>query len=123
MCCTSVLTSKVHYLGDAVILSLTRTANPAKIAGFLTEGYPSGQRGQTVNLLSYDFGGSNPPPSTSFMFCRCLVSRRVLLGFVLLQKVKKCGNSSMVEHQFSKLITRVRFPLSAPLNCAANSAI
>ena len=27
-------------------------------------GYPSGQRGQTVNLLAYAFGGSNPPPST-----------------------------------------------------------
>gem|GEM_PF-3672486 len=29
-----------------------------------SEGYPSGQRGQTVNLLAYAFGGSNPPPST-----------------------------------------------------------
>src|SRR3546814_3620543 len=29
------------------------------------EGYPSGQRGQTVNLLAYAFGGSNPPPSTN----------------------------------------------------------
>ena len=28
------------------------------------EGYPSGQRGQTVNLLAYAYGGSNPPPST-----------------------------------------------------------
>src|SRR5690349_18311293 len=27
------------------------------------------------------------------------------------------GSSSMVEHQFSKLITRVRFPPSAPLRC------
>ena len=34
------------------------------------EGYPSGQRGQTVNLLAYAFGGSNPPPSTSSM-CHC----------------------------------------------------
>jgi hypothetical protein len=31
----------------------------------IPEGYPSGQRGQTVNLLAYAFGGSNPPPSTS----------------------------------------------------------
>ena len=31
----------------------------------LLEGYPSGQRGQTVNLLAYAFGGSNPPPSTT----------------------------------------------------------
>ena len=27
-------------------------------------GFPSGQRGQTVNLLSSDFDGSNPSPST-----------------------------------------------------------
>src|SRR5262245_15485758 len=26
--------------------------------------YPSGQRGQTVNLLAYAFGGSNPPLPT-----------------------------------------------------------
>gem|GEM_PF-4472071 len=29
--------------------------------------YPSGQRGQTVNLLSYDFGGSNPSLPTLIM--------------------------------------------------------
>ncbi len=28
------------------------------------EGYPSGQRGRTVNPLAEAFGGSNPPPST-----------------------------------------------------------
>ena len=27
------------------------------------DGYPSGQRGLTVNQLAYAFGGSNPPPS------------------------------------------------------------
>ena len=32
----------------------------------ILEGYPSGQRGQTVNLLAHAFGGSNPPPSTRF---------------------------------------------------------
>ena|GEM_PF-6869417 len=36
------------------------------VAVQIPEGYPSGQRGQTVNLLAYAFGGSNPPPSTSF---------------------------------------------------------
>jgi hypothetical protein len=30
-----------------------------------TEGYSSGQRGQTVNLLTYVYEGSNPSPSTS----------------------------------------------------------
>ena len=29
-----------------------------------SEGFPSGQREQTVNLPAYAFGGSNPPPST-----------------------------------------------------------
>ena len=29
-------------------------------------GYPSGQRGQTVNLLAYAFSGSNPEPTTTF---------------------------------------------------------
>ena len=56
---------------------LTAGATGAKIVGSLglhavshrnnSEGYPSGQRGQTVNLLAYAFGGSNPPPSTSDM--------------------------------------------------------
>ena len=31
----------------------------------LTVGYPSGQRGQTVNLLAYAFDGSNPSPTTT----------------------------------------------------------
>jgi hypothetical protein len=44
--------------------------------------YPSGQRGQTVNLLAYAFGGSNPPLPTTFM---------------------TGGNSSAVERQPSKL--------------------
>ena len=46
--------------------------------------YPSGQRGQTVNLLVPAFGGSNPPLPTS----RVSGSR---------------GNSSAVERQPSKL--------------------
>jgi hypothetical protein len=43
--------------------------------------YPSGQRGQTVNLLAYAFGGSNPPLPTT----------------------DSGGNSSAVERQPSKL--------------------
>src|SRR5215475_8940785 len=49
--------------------------------------YPSGQRGQTVNLLAYAFGGSNPPLPTTFDA----------------GAVKNCGNSSAVERQPSKL--------------------
>src|ERR1700733_15045587 len=41
----------------------------AKSYGLLCDsrlvGYPSGQRGQTVNLLAYAFDGSNPSPTTT----------------------------------------------------------
>jgi hypothetical protein len=30
--------------------------------------YPSGQRGQTVNLLAYAYAGSNPALPTIFIF-------------------------------------------------------
>ena len=36
---------------------------PAQV-DFALVGYPSGQRGQTVNLLAYAFAGSNPAPTT-----------------------------------------------------------
>lgn len=36
-------------------------------------GYPSGQRGQTVNLLAIAYVGSNPSPGTEFC-CRKLPS-------------------------------------------------
>ena len=48
--------------------------------------YPSGQRGQTVNLLAYAFGGSNPPLPT-----------------IVLAMDDVRGNSSAVERQPSKL--------------------
>ena len=37
------------------------------IIGFALEmgEFPSGQRGQTVNLLLFSFGGSNPPSPTN----------------------------------------------------------
>src|SRR5438552_13329814 len=34
-------------------------------------GYPSGQRGQTVNLLAHAFDGSNPSPTTIPFFVHC----------------------------------------------------
>ena len=34
-------------------------------------GFQSGQMGQTVNLLSFDFGGSNPSPPTLKRSCFC----------------------------------------------------
>ncbi len=54
-------------------------AGSIPIASFL-EGFPSGQRDQTVNLTVDTFGGSNPPPSTI-----------------------QAGVAQLVEHQPSKL--------------------
>ena len=66
--------------------------------------YPSGQRGQTVNLLAYAFGGSNPPlPTTSAIGG---------LG------ARKGGNSSAVERQPSKLGVAGSNPVSRSTNVA-----
>ena len=67
------------------------------------EGYSSGQRGQTVNLLTNVYVGSNPTPSTTQDF------RGTPVWFS-----ERGGSSSMVELQPSKLIARVRFPSPAP---------
>src|SRR5215475_13644469 len=79
----------------------------AKYAAHVEEGYPSGQRGQTVNLLAYAFVGSNPTPSTSLES-----------GCSVPLALAECGCSSMVERQPSKLITWVRFPSPAPTGSA-----
>jgi hypothetical protein len=56
--------------------------------------YPSGQRGQTVNLLAYAFGGSNPPLPTT---CVSVEAAQAARGTGM------SGNSSAVERQPSKL--------------------
>ena len=55
--------------------------------------YPSGQRGQTVNLLANAFGGSNPPLPTTTCAVLTDIERGGTMG----------GNSSAVERQPSKL--------------------
>ncbi len=66
------------------------------------EGFPSGQREQTVNLPSTTSKVQilPPPPILSI----------------------KCGHGSMVEPQPSKLMMRVRFPLPAPVFYIAHVA-
>ena len=66
--------------------------------------YPSGQRGQTVNLLAHAFGGSNPPLPT-------MTEER---GF--------CGNSSAVERQPSKLGVAGSNPVSRSMVDSAHVA-
>ena len=62
--------------------------------------YPSGQRGQTVNLLAYAFGGSNPPLPTT----------------------DPGGNSSAVERQPSKLGVAGSNPVSRSIVTERRSA-
>src|SRR6185312_16387550 len=85
----------------------TRGAENQNTRLVFAEGYPSGQREQTVNLPAYAFEGSNPSPSTTchgVEECAAQGGRFRAIG----------GCSSMVEPQPSKLMTWVRFPLPAP---------
>ena len=80
--------------------------------------YPSGQRGQTVNLLAYAFGGSNPPLPTTVSSAVCtgwiagglseirVASTRATTVHTVVRRMPSnvfCGNSSAVERQPSKL--------------------
>src|SRR5262245_52374360 len=73
--------------------------------------YPSGQRGQTVNLLANAFGGSNPPLATSGGQALTLRSATEVVRRLGDQSQSLtppmtamiCGNSSAVERQPSKL--------------------
>jgi hypothetical protein len=67
--------------------------------------YPSGQRGQTVNLLAYAFGGSNPPLPTT------------------IDESDAGGNSSAVERQPSKLGVAGSNPVSRSRNMAIDAHV
>ena len=57
-------------LGEARLVdkrgSVWLNRRPPGTAGLASVEYPSGQRGQTVNLLAYAFAGSNPASTTTF---------------------------------------------------------
>src|SRR5688572_33431008 len=75
--------------------------------------YPSGQRGQTVNLLAYAFGGSNPPLPTTIANLRTTLFETGAYG--------KGGNSSAVERQPSKLGVAGSNPVSRSIVATAFS--
>ena len=54
--CKRAVTSSILVVGSASATWKVNNLTPG--------GYPSGQRGLTVNQLSEDFGGSNPSPPT-----------------------------------------------------------
>ena len=93
--------------------ALTLPTPEIRIRGsFFPEGYPSGQREQTVNLPAYAFEGSNPSPST-ILRGGSVGQRRWRSGFDVGEHIGGC--SSMVEPQPSKLMAWVRFPSPAPV--------
>ena len=47
----------------------TSSSKVHAVVGLRMGDFPSGQRGQTVNLLSVDFGGPNPPSPTRKKHC------------------------------------------------------
>ena len=62
-------------VGTLLLRDMTGFGLNRRPGGRLTVvGYPSGQRGQTVNLLAYAFAGSNPAPTTTQ---KPLVKRRL----------------------------------------------
>ena len=100
--------------------------------------YPSGQRGQTVNLLAYAFGGSNPPLPT--MLPSAMSSEQTEGGLKQARLLEACailalpaeiaprsrkarvvqltgGNSSAVERQPSKLGVAGSNPVSRSRSC------
>ena len=59
--------------------------------------FQSGQMGQTVNLLSFDFGGSNPSaPTLKRSFAESRASRmQKLVSAEAKSRCRFCGNSSV----------------------------
>ena len=69
--------------------------------------FQSGQMGQTVNLLSFDFGGSNPSAPTQETCGNSSVDRALAFqaggrGFEPRFPLTTCCNSSVVEHFLGK---------------------
>ena len=101
--------------------------------------YPSGQRGQTVNLLAYAFGGSNPPLPTTVSSPVCagwvaggLIEVRVApiraTTVCMAMDVRMAmddvrGNSSAVERQPSKLGVAGSNPVSRSMVASAACSV
>ena len=96
--------------------------------------YPSGQRGQTVNLLAYAFGGSNPPLPTivsAGLRTDSSAGGPFEMGVAPSRPVDRravdtvgsafCGNSSAVERQPSKLGVAGSNPVSRSIVASAFS--
>ena len=93
---------------------------PAQLAVYVLEGFPSGQRDQTVNLtaLPSEVRILPPPPEITQNILYIKVSALGVWFMAFVESAvtaRLSGCSSMVELQSSKLITWVRFPSPAPV--------
>ena len=128
-----------QFFEDASLLERFLIAIPAGSGR-----YPSGQRGQTVNLLAYAFGGSNPPLPTTVSSAVCsgwvaggLAEVRVApiaatTGHMAVRTVHVAvrrmpgnvrGNSSAVERQPSKLGVAGSNPVSRSMVASAACSV
>ncbi len=84
-------------------------------------GYPSGQRGQTVNLLTYVFAGSNPAPTTTQnrpaeqRFCPVFTGMFSLVRFLAnctfgLLASLACFSKTMLRKRAESVQAKVRLP-------------
>ena len=80
------------------------------------EGFPSGQRDQTVNLTAQPSEVRILPPPPTERVVRTILEAGVAVGFEQTESATSTasGCSSMVEPQPSKLMTWVRIPSPAP---------
>ena len=58
--------ASVAQLAEQLICNQQVEGSSPSAGSIRSEGFPSGQRGQTVNLMAYAFVGSNPTPSIAF---------------------------------------------------------
>jgi hypothetical protein len=75
-------------------------------------GYPSGQRGQTVNLLAYAFDGSNPSPTTTLFamgiwgFLLCVQWFTMFIHFRPVRLCALAGFSRLSQNDARKVIKK-----------------
>ena len=72
-----VICADMAQLAEQLICN-QQVIGSSPIIGFMG-GFPSGQRGQTVNLLAFAFEGSNPSLPTTFHFMARSFRERVFL--------------------------------------------
>ncbi|MEN9678583.1 MAG: hypothetical protein RIS76_4479 [Verrucomicrobiota bacterium] len=86
-------------------------------------GYPSGQRGQTVNLLAYAFTGSNPVPTTTCAGSEVWTAWRLTYRFRILT-LPRLGKAARVPRPTPPLrrANRGVGVRAADTNCTTRSA-